>query len=165
MTVRLCKLCSQPIAKPRKRTQFCSTTCRSRYFWNHDPRRPPLKQYFCEVCRTPILYQRRFCIQHSPIFKTKLHPELLTKTEWKDHVRRSALKDFTTSSLPKQCLVCGYDKHVNLCHIKPIRQFPVGTPKEIVNASSNLTILCPNHHWEFDHGLLDHWKVVTTEGL
>lgn len=24
-----------------------------------------------------------------------------------------------------------------------------------VNAYTNLSLLCPNHHWEFDHGLIE----------
>lgn len=53
------------------------------------------------------------------------------------------------------CNNCGYNKHVELCHIKPITSFdPSATIRE-VNALSNVVQLCPNCHWEFDNGLLN----------
>ena len=52
------------------------------------------------------------------------------------------------------CQVCGYIKHVNLCHIKPIREFSGDSLLSEINAPSNNLVLCPNHHWEFDHNML-----------
>ncbi len=52
------------------------------------------------------------------------------------------------------CQKCGYDKHTNFCHIKPLHSFKLSATIREVNHTSNLLILCPNHHWEFDHGLL-----------
>ena len=51
-------------------------------------------------------------------------------------------------------MVCGYYKHIEICHIKPIRDFPLDTPILEVNDLSNLIGLCPTHHWEFDNGIL-----------
>jgi 5-methylcytosine-specific restriction endonuclease McrA len=50
-----------------------------------------------------------------------------------------------------QCQVCGYDKHVEVCHIKPISKFDETTLISEINGPSNLYILCPNCHWEFDN--------------
>ena len=50
----------------------------------------------------------------------------------------------------KSCQFCGYDKHVEVCHIKPIHSFPEETLISEVNDASNILILCPNCHWEFD---------------
>ena len=55
----------------------------------------------------------------------------------------------------QRCVVCGYDKHTEVCHIKPIREFPSDALVRDVNATENLAALCPTHHWEFDHGLID----------
>ncbi len=55
---------------------------------------------------------------------------------------------------PLECLICGYNKHVNVCHIRPIKGFPSTASMGEVNAICNLVALCPNHHWEFDHGLV-----------
>ena len=52
------------------------------------------------------------------------------------------------------CQVCGYTIHVELAHIKPVTSFPPETKLSEVNSSDNLLVLCPNHHWEFDNGLI-----------
>jgi 5-methylcytosine-specific restriction endonuclease McrA len=51
----------------------------------------------------------------------------------------------------KPCNNCGYDKHVEICHIKPISEFDVNTKIKEVNSPDNLVQLCPNCHWEFDN--------------
>jgi len=59
---------------------------------------------------------------------------------------------YRKSSRPKACAVCGYDTHYAMCHIRPINDFlPTDT---VVSELCNLVALCPNHHWEFDHGKL-----------
>ena len=49
------------------------------------------------------------------------------------------------------CCKCGYDKHIEIAHIKAISNFPSDTPLTEINCPSNLMPLCPNCHWEFDH--------------
>jgi len=57
---------------------------------------------------------------------------------------------------PFICDYCGYDRHVDVCHIKPIHEFDNSYSRVIeVNNPLNLICLCPNHHWELDHGYLD----------
>ena len=55
----------------------------------------------------------------------------------------------------KECLICKYNKHTDVCHIKPVSEFPETTQISVVNDISNLTELCPNCHWELDHNLID----------
>jgi len=57
---------------------------------------------------------------------------------------RSLLKD-------SKCQKCGYDKHVEACHIKPICSFSNDTSIDVINHPDNLMALCPNCHWEFDN--------------
>jgi hypothetical protein len=68
-----------------------------------------------------------------------------------------------TNDRPKCCKVCSYNKHVQVCHIKAINTFPKTALVGEVNAQSNLILLCPNHHWELDHGLLDLVHAVGVE--
>ncbi len=58
------------------------------------------------------------------------------------------------SNRPRVCHNCGYDKHVEICHIRAIGDFPDETPVSVVSGIENLVALCPNCHWEFDRGLL-----------
>ena len=50
-----------------------------------------------------------------------------------------------------RCSECGYDKHYEVAHIRPISDFPPETLLVDINAESNLKPLCPNCHWEFDN--------------
>jgi len=63
----------------------------------------------------------------------------------RDHCRR------TYEDVLKTCEKCGYAKHVEFCHIKPLKEFPPTATIREVNARTNILALCPNCHWEFDH--------------
>lgn len=54
----------------------------------------------------------------------------------------------------KCCAVCGYDKIIEVCHLKPLSSFNENALMGEVNHKDNLKYLCPNHHAEFDKGLL-----------
>ncbi len=70
------------------------------------------------------------------------HIRLLNRS-WNAHLRQ------------KPCANCGYTKHVELAHIKPITSFPPTATLGEVNAESNNIPVCRNCHWELDHGLLN----------
>jgi len=68
------------------------------------------------------------------------------------HIRqfaRSWLKDLKN----KPCAICGYDKHVELHHIKPISEFDDDATLGEINSSKNVVQLCPNCHWEVDNNI------------
>jgi hypothetical protein len=58
----------------------------------------------------------------------------------------------TLTKMP--CQVCGYDKHVELAHIKAVSDFPETATLGEINDPDNMLVLCRNHHWELDHGIL-----------
>ena len=69
------------------------------------------------------------------------------------HVRafnRSWNKELTK----RPCQNCGYNKHVELAHIKAVSTFPNEALLSEINGPSNVIPLCPNCHWEFDNGIL-----------
>ena len=53
-----------------------------------------------------------------------------------------------------KCAVCDYAHGVDLCHKKAVSSFPDTATLAEINALDNLVELCPNHHWEHDHGIL-----------
>lgn len=70
---------------------------------------------------------------------------------WKAvHIR--ALARYWTIKTHKICQVCGYN--IEVAHKRAINTFPETATVGEVNAPENLLTLCPNCHWEFDHGLL-----------
>ncbi|MFD2718851.1 HNH endonuclease [Hymenobacter monticola] len=78
-------------------------------------------------------------------------------------IRSLARVAYRKSSRPKACAVCGYDTHYEVCHIKPINEFMPTDFVADVNRLNNLVALCPNHHWEFDHGLLSVTVLTSAE--
>lgn len=52
------------------------------------------------------------------------------------------------------CSICGYSNHVEAAHIKSVSSFPATATLGEINDPKNLLALCPNHHWEHDHGVL-----------
>jgi hypothetical protein len=62
------------------------------------------------------------------------------------------------------CLVCGYAKHVEVCHLRDVADWPDDATLAEINHLENLVGLCPTHHWELDHGALDE-PLVAAAGL
>lgn len=54
--------------------------------------------------------------------------------------------------LEKPCAKCGYNKYVEICHIKSIKDFEDTDLICDINNINNLIQLCPNCHWELDNG-------------
>lgn len=50
-----------------------------------------------------------------------------------------------------KCFLCGEDEVYELCHIKPVSSFSDDTILKEINSFSNLVVLCPTHHWKYDH--------------
>ncbi|MFN4973832.1 MAG: HNH endonuclease [Bacteroidota bacterium] len=49
------------------------------------------------------------------------------------------------------CIRCGYNKHVEIAHIKAISEFDETALLSEINSKENLMPLCPNCHWENDN--------------
>ena len=49
------------------------------------------------------------------------------------------------------CIKCGWDKHTELCHIKPIHTFSLDCLLKQINSKENIIFLCPNCHWLMDN--------------
>jgi len=85
----------------------------------------------------------------------------LTKKEMfaKRNSWQSARSEFRTLAIEavaareKKCFVCGYNKHVEVCHIKSVSSFSGDTLLSVISDPDNLVLLCPNCHWEFDKGI------------
>ena len=86
--------------------------------------------------------------------------EEATKNRKKDsnhynQIRKKSRKGYLESNRPKKCAVCGYDTHIEICHIRDISDWPKDTLIREINDLDNLVALCRNHHWELDHGMLE----------
>jgi hypothetical protein len=155
-TKKPCEHCGKETLNPK----FCSQTCGAVYNNKKFPKRER-KPYFCVVCGDNVKYKRKYC--DSCFKKREVERETgnltLEEATYKvgqasnryakvrDHYKKMYLGKYTA------CFSCGYSKHVEICHIKAITEFSKDTKISVVNAPENITILCPNCHWEFDHNL------------
>lgn len=55
---------------------------------------------------------------------------------------------------PRVCAHCGYARHVEMIHLRPVDDFPPEATLSTIDDPANLTYLCPNHRWEYEHGVL-----------
>lgn len=70
-------------------------------------------------------------------------------------IQKDARTNYSKSNKPKYCVVCGYDKHYEVAHIKSVSSFDNSILISTINNIENLIALCPNHHWEYDNNKLD----------
>lgn len=150
-----CPNCSADTTNPK----FCSISCAT--IFNNTRR--PLKEKPCKRCGNPIErvtpWKKRklcnTCRQQLTVDPATTIGEIkkAAKYQRSSFIRNDARRVYFSSN-PKECRHCGYDKHVEVCHKKAIKSFPDDTLLVTVNDPSNLVGLCPNHHWEFDNGLL-----------
>ena len=81
------------------------------------------------------------------------HKNRKTKCWYSSEIRNFA-RTWNPQLLSNPCQVCNYKNHTELCHIKPIGNCEDSMSLGEINSPSNLIVLCPNHHWEFDNGIL-----------
>ena len=89
---------------------------------------------------------------------TKTKGELFnSRKNWqsaRSSIQKLARRVFFENIDKPKCVICGYNKHVEVAHKKPVSEFDDNTLVKDINSINNLVGLCPNHHWEFDNGLL-----------
>lgn len=148
-----------------KKKKFCSHSCAAIY--NNRNRK---KNHYtnCIKCgkEFPKNGRKKLCNEcNSQIidWSNITLKEVKNKRSYQGHsrIRDLARKLYFNSNLPKKCLVCNYDFHIEICHIKPIKDFADNTKITDINNLDNLVALCPNHHWELDNGLLNIKKYTS----
>lgn len=152
-----CAYCLAPTSNPK----FCSRSCSAIFQNKEKPRRKRIPRY-CRNCQIILAHEERstFCIdcRFSRANANKTIGELIGKRRYQKHsqIRNMAREFFMRVTENLSCAVCGYDKHIEVCHIRPMYSFSEDSLVSEVNHIDNLLGLCPNHHWEFDKGFLDH---------
>lgn len=164
-----------------RRRLYCGLTCAASYNNRLHPKRrkvrPMVLDRKCRECsatfpvrRNPSgkFQVREFCPSCAASKKDlrgdrgSLHSvtkgQLFSKRRNWQSARSSIQKDartvYQSSCRPQCCLICGYEKHFQVSHRRSVSSFPPETLVGEINSIENLIALCPNHHWEHDHGLL-----------
>lgn len=143
-----CQTCKKETNNPK----FCSKSCSAKNT-NKIPKRKRTNK--CKVCGIYILSSLAYCknCRLDASEYTLLDLQSRRKYQISSQIRDMARRDIKNANLPMICKICGYDKHVHVCHIKPIASFSQETKISTVNDISNLVILCPNCHWELDNNI------------
>lgn len=160
--MRACLHCGNDfsVKHPSDPKKYCSHSCAATVNNREHPKRKKVIR-ICRACPCPCEGASVFCTAHqqkdardhtladvADMMSAKgKHPS------WRWAYVRSLNRSWN-EPLGRRCLVCGYTHHVELAHIRAISTFPLTTTLQVVNDPSNVLGLCPNHHWEFDHGLL-----------
>jgi 5-methylcytosine-specific restriction endonuclease McrA len=159
--MKVCLLCNAEITG-KYASKFCSSSCAAKYNNVRFPKRSVPKHY-C-VCGKEINKRTKQCAgcrNKQRVEKTLMYTIGQLKSLYKENFAGVAAKmrgyskyKYLKSGKPLVCFNCGYSKHVEVCHIKAVASFSDSATMEEVNNLDNLVALCPNCHWEFDHGLL-----------
>ena len=152
----ICVNCNKETSNPK----FCSRSCSNSYNNTLFPKRE--KESTCILCRVAIHSPRKYCSdcwksitsEENKTKRTLLECQNLRKYQVNSDIRSRARRAYEKSGKQKQCFVCGYSAHYEVCHIVSISSFSCAATISEINSLDNLVALCPNHHWELDNGLL-----------
>lgn len=163
MEINKCLNCS----KETTNKKFCSRRCAA-IVTNKTPKRKTTKK--CSQCDLIVRnYRTVLCERHYQDYLTsrKDYVQNLTISEYTErpcikrlhasskfaHIR-GLCRSWNKNKAQLPCHVCGYSRHVELAHIRPLTSFPPTALIKEVNSPDNVVQLCPNCHWEFDNGLI-----------
>jgi hypothetical protein len=160
--------CQKSYLSDDHRSKYCSRSCSASVNNTLSPKRKK-KLGKCKYCSNSIFAssRRTVCDQ---CLSDGTHSKSMWKNEttridnltvgelkrltrdnqrpWTDRVRSYARSRFPAKG--KICK-CGYNKHVELCHIKSITSFSDESLLKDINNLNNIMYLCPRCHWEFDN--------------
>lgn len=87
--------------------------------------------------------------------KKELYLSLGGKANVQAFIRKDARLVYKNSGKEHKCFICNYNKHVDIAHIKPVKEFEDNSLISEINNIDNLIALCPNCHWEYDHKIIN----------
>lgn len=155
-----CVQCNKLTNNPK----FCSRSCAAIFTNKATPKRKRTTVCHISGCDTITKsYRHTKCEHHwQEYLDTRISNKTLGEyrnllsvkgkhVSWRNsHIRLHARAQHK-ALLKEPCAHCGYSKHVELCHIKPVSEFPDEALVGAVNSRENVIQLCPNCHWEFDN--------------
>jgi hypothetical protein len=160
---------NQKVSSVRKK-KFCNQSCAAKKN-NLGVRRNKkvlYKEKTCSSCNTLFKVERtpcgefsknKYCGSCKNDLPTRTKGEVFNKhSSWtyaRSTIGSHARNTYTKSGKGLFCFICGYNLHVDICHIKSVSEFSDDSQIREINSMDNLVALCKNHHWEFDNGLLD----------
>jgi predicted nucleic acid-binding Zn ribbon protein len=146
--------------KETRNPKFCSMNCAAIVNNHLYPRRKRRIFLHCTVCGAPLDNRiNKYCKECNPQYRDYASITLGSLQNLRIYQRNSRIRTLARKAYIKyhdklECEICGYNKHIEVCHIKSISSFDPASTIADINDMSNLIGLCPTHHWEFDNNLL-----------
>lgn len=153
-----------------KHKKFCNHSCSAAY----NNIRKIRKIKLCGVCGKTCSKRASICLSCSSLSKLTRDSFKITKKELFDKttyqsarstIQKHARRTFDLNGKKLECKICGYSRHVEICHIKSVSDFEDNATILKINDIHNLVGLCPTHHWEFDNDFIKKEKLVAEEGV
>jgi hypothetical protein len=152
----ICKECSEIIkvgdnekVRTARKKKFCNSSC-SASFNNRGKNRNSRR-----TRRKNEGNKKIDRIDISKLTKGELFSRYKTYQSARSTICKNARRVYFNSEKEKRCFECGYDRKIDIAHIKSVSSFSLDSRIEEINHIGNLIALCPNHHGEFDDGILD----------
>lgn len=170
LVTQQCAWCEEEFTYPQGRSRsrkYCSQSCSAKH--KNRTRTIKASPKLCATCKTVTVYGKRlYCdgcksdkqsaTRRVDVYETTTLQEWRAKysiSQYHAKIRGNSRYNYSRSHQPMSCKVCGYSTHVDICHIKDLKDFQMSTTIAEVNHIDNLVALCKNHHWEFDNGHLN----------
>jgi hypothetical protein len=143
--------------KSHNNAKFCSRSCSAKWTNVQYPKRQKIRfPKNCELCGVTIDNRSKRCIKCCGF----LGDMALSEAIYQKHHKSSAFALVRTRARAEakklgfvECCKCGYNKHIEVAHVKPISSFSDDILISVINSKENLMPLCPNCHWEYDHSI------------
>ena len=165
-----CENCNASTTNPR----FCSKSCSASFTNRTSPKIARTKICNFYECNELIISSRQYCDNHKwgSGMGRSANPKKLDGKTWKAHTKKElfdalgyskaqssirimARKRAKLTGVSDKCFICGYSTFVDVAHIVSVSSFSDHVTIDIINSADNLIGLCPNHHREFDAGLIN----------
>lgn len=177
-----CKTCNKEITKSKKEIEgsksgfvFCSKSCAA--ITNNctsklKTGKNVINSYCCSQCSNSFTSTENDLNKHNTCstscwqeaeMKTKFIKNCLGKGTNKFNLIRQNARNYSKYIYPLKCMLCNYDKHYEVCHVKDLKDFDLNLSVYEVNNKNNLVHLCPNCHWEFDRNLITLEAIVKAQ--
>ena len=108
---------------------------------------------YCVVCRKEYAYNSRRDLDYSKTTLAELREKYST-AQYHSKIRGISRLKYRRYYSDFACENCGYDLHIDICHIRGVSEFPETATLNEVNHIDNLLGLDKRCHWEFDNGYL-----------
>ena len=150
---KICNSCNSSYETKDHSSKYC---CRDCFYSSQSTKEKNL----CKNCKSNHSRYSDFCSNLCRLEETMKSKTLGECSSYEQQNKYRAIRGYAHSYFkalgkPTSCKVCGYNLHVELCHIKPVSQFVESDTVWDCNKPENIVFLCRNCHWEFDNGILD----------